>query len=88
MFPNQRFEWVVHCFPMIHWPHYHSNLWKRFCDVFALWIHSDEDVNHHSNYLNIIDASGKNRFTMQTENENGVEFLDLKLKLKVTTKSQ
>ena len=41
---------------------------------------SEEDVDHYINYLNTIDASGKIRFTMKTENENGLEFLDLRFK--------
>ena len=60
-----------------------SLIWKRFRDdVIALWIHSNEDANHYLDYLNTIDASGKIRFTMETETENGLEFLDLRLKLK------
>ena len=56
-------------------------IWKRFCDdVIALWIHSEEDANHYLKYLNTIDASGKIRFTMETEIENGLEFLDFRLK--------
>ena len=58
-------------------------IWKHFCDdVIALWIHSNEDANHYLDYLNTIDASGMIRFTMETETENGLEFLDLRLKLK------
>ena len=58
-------------------------IWKHFCDdVIALWIHSNEDANHYLDYLNTIDVSGKIRFTMETETENGLEFLDLRLKLK------
>ena len=34
------------------------------------------------NYFNTIDASGKTRFTIKAENENGLELLDLRLKLK------
>ena len=37
-------------------------------------------------YLNTIDASGKIRFTIETETENGLEFLVLGLKLKVCNK--
>ena len=56
---------------------------KRFRDdVIALWIHSNEDENPYLVYLNTIDASGKIRFTMETETENGLEFLGLRLKLK------
>ena len=41
---------------------------KRFRDnVIALSIHSNEDANHYLDYLNIIDASGMIRFTMETE---------------------
>ena len=53
-------------------------IWKCFRDhVIALWIHSEKDANHYLNYLNTIDASGKIRFTMEIENENSLEFLDL-----------
>ena len=58
-------------------------IWKGFRDdVIALWIHSNEDANHYLDYFNTIDASGKIIFTMETETENGLEFLDLRLKLK------
>ena len=64
-------------------------IWKRFrYDVIALWIHSNEDANHYLDYHNIIDASGKVRFTMKTGNENGHKFLDLRLKLKDLRKSR
>ena len=62
--------------------YYSVLLWKRFYnDVIVLQIHSDEDAN---NYIitNIIDISGKIRFTMQTENKNSLEFLDQRHKLK------
>ena len=51
-------------------------------DVIALWIHNDKDANHCLDHLNKIDTSGQIRFTMQTENENDHEVLNLKLKLK------
>ena len=58
-------------------------IWKRFRgDAIALSIHSNEDANHYLDYLNTIDASGMIRFTMETETENNLEFLDLRLKLK------
>ena len=57
-------------------------IWKRFRDdLIALWIHSSEDVNHYLDCLNTIDASGKIKFTMETETDNGLEVLDLRLKL-------
>ena len=60
-----------------------SSIWKRLRDaVISLWILSGEDANDYLDYLNNIDASGKMGFTMQTENENGFEFLDLGFKLK------
>ena len=49
-------------------------IWKGFCDVIPLWIHSNEDVHYYLNYINIIDASGKIRFTMQTDNEMALDF--------------
>ena len=58
-------------------------IWKYFRDdVIALWIHSNEDPNHYLDCLNTIDASGKIRFTMESETEIGLGFLDLRLKLK------
>ena len=57
-------------------------LWKPFHDdVIVLWIHSHEDANNYV-IINTIDISNKIRFTMQTENEDSYEFLDLRLKLK------
>ena len=62
-------------------------IWKRFRDdVIALWIHSNEDANHYLDYLYTIDASGKIRFTMEIETENGLGLLDLPLKLKCCNK--
>ena len=58
-------------------------IWKRFRgDVIALWIHSNEDANHYFDYLYTIDASGKIRFSMETETGSHLEFLDFRLKLK------
>ena len=60
-----------------------SSIWKRLRDVvISLWILSGEDANDYLDYLNNIDASDKMGFTMETENENGFEFLDLGFKLK------
>ena len=56
-------------------------IWKRFRDdVIALWIHSDEDANHYLDYHNTIGASSKTGFTMDFENENALEFLELSLR--------
>ena len=55
-------------------------IWKRFSDdVIALRIPINKDANYYLYYLNI-DASGKSIFTMETEIENGLEFLDLQIK--------
>ena len=49
-------------------------IWKRFRDdVILLWIHSNEDANPYLDYLNTIDASGKIRFIIETETENGLK---------------
>ena len=64
-----------------------SLIWKRFRDdVIALWIHSNNDANHYLDYFNTIDPSGKIRFIIETETENSLEFLNLRLK-KVVKKS-
>ena len=58
-------------------------IWKSFRDgVIALWIHSNEYANLYLDYLYTIDASGEIRFAMETETGNGLEPLDLRLKLK------
>ena len=41
-------------------------------DVIPLWIHSDEYLNNYLEYLNSTDASGKIRFTVETENQYSV----------------
>ena len=56
-----------HTFKPLTWKHFHDN-------VIPIWTHSDEDVNHCLDYLNTINVSGKIRFTIQTKNENGLEF--------------
>ena len=62
-------------------------IWKRFRDdAIALWTNSDKDANRYLNYFNIIDVSDKIRCTMETDNENGLEILDLRPKLKACTK--
>ena len=62
-------------------------IWKHFRDdVIALWIHSDEDSNQYLDWISTIDASDKIRFTMETETENGLKSLDLRLKLKICNK--
>ena len=64
-------------------PPFKPLIWKLFRDdVIVLWIHSNEDSNHYLDYLNTIDASGKIRFAMETETENGLEFFYDRLKLK------
>ena len=63
-------------------------IWKRFRDnVIALWIYSDKDAHHYLDYLNTIDVSGKIRFSTETENKNGLEFVDLRHKLKSCNKT-
>ena len=51
-------------------------------DVIALWIHSNKDANHYLDYLNTINASGKIISATETKNENGLEFLNFRLKFK------
>ena len=57
-------------------------VWKRFRDdVFSVWTHNINTLPAFLDYLNNIDSTGKIKFTMQIADENGLEFLDLKLKM-------
>ena len=56
--------------------------WKRFWDdVFVIWTHGPASVSLVLEFLNKIDKMGKIRFTMQAAEDDGLEFLDLKLKM-------
>ena len=56
--------------------------WKRFRDnIFAVWTHGCAALNLLLDYLNNLDDVGKIKFTMQVADENGLEFLGLKLKV-------
>ena len=56
--------------------------WKRFWDdVFVVWTHGPASVSLFLEYLNNIDKTGKTQFTMQAAGDDGLEFLDLKLKM-------
>ena len=56
--------------------------WKRFRDdVLVVWTHGPASVSLFSEYLNKIDKMGKIQFTMQAAGDDGLEFLDLKLKM-------
>ena len=57
-------------------------VWKRFRDdVFSVWTHDVNTLPAFLDYLNNVDNTGKIEFTMQIGNDNGLEFLDLKLKI-------
>ena len=57
-------------------------MWKRFRDdVFVVWAHGCGTFNLFLNYFNNLDDTGKIKFTMQVADENGLEFLDLRLKI-------
>ena len=57
-------------------------VWKRFGDdVFSVWTHNINTLPAFLDYLNNIDSTGKIKFTMQIADENGLEVLDLKLKM-------
>ena len=56
-------------------------------DKIALWIQSTEDAEKYLEHLNTFDASSKIKFTIQIENENNLEFPDLRFKLKILIKS-
>ena len=57
-------------------------VWKRFRDdVFSVWTDDVNTLPVFLDYLNNIDSTGKIKFTMQIADDNGLEFLDLKLKI-------
>ena len=47
----------------------------------TIWTHGSDTLESFLDYLNQIDSTGKIKFTMQVQDEDGIEFLDLKLKL-------
>ena len=62
-------------------------VWKRLRDdVFSVWTHNINTLPAFLDYLNNIDSTGKIKFTMQIADENGLEFLDLKLKMNENNK--
>ena len=62
--------------------HFQPTLWKRFRDdILTIWTHGSDTLESFLDYLNQIDSTGKIKFTMQVQDEDGIEFLDLKLKL-------
>ena len=54
--------------------HLQPTLWKTFRDDILTWYW------HLNNFLTFLDLTGKIKFTMQVQDEDGIEFLDLKLK--------
>ena len=57
-------------------------MWRKFWDdVFVVWTHGPASVSLFLEYLNKIDKTGKIQFTMQAAGDDGLEFLDLKLKM-------
>ena len=62
--------------------HLKPKIWKRFRDdIFTLWEHGVDTLPSFLDYLNGMDTTGKIKFTMEIASENGLEFLDLKLKI-------
>ena len=57
-------------------------IWKRFRDdSFTLWEHVADTLPSFLDYLNGMDTTGKIKLIMEIAGENGLEFLDLKLKI-------
>ena len=48
----------------------------------AIWTHSTDTLESFLDYLNQIASTSKIKFTIQVQDEDGIEFLDLKLKFK------
>ena len=63
--------------------HLKPSVWKRFKDdIFVLWEHGAASLFYFLDYLNTMDKTGKIKFTMEITGDTGLEFLDLKLKIK------
>ena len=63
--------------------HFQPALWKRFRDdILTISAHGSDTLEPFLDCLNQIDSTGKIKFTMQVQDEDGIEFLDLKFKLK------
>ena len=59
-----------------------TTTWKRLRDdVFVVWTHSPTSVSLFLEYLSNIDKTRKIQFIMQVAMDDGLEFLDLKLKM-------
>ena len=62
--------------------HFEPTLCKRFRDdILTIWTRCFDTPESFLDYLNQIDSIGKIKFTMQVQGDDGIEFLDLKLKL-------
>ena len=62
--------------------HFQPTLWKRFRDdILTIWTHGSDTLESFLDYLNQIDSKGKIKLTMQVQDEDAIELLDLKLKL-------
>ena len=62
--------------------HLKPKIWKRFRDdIFTLWEHGTDTLPSFLDYLNGMDTTGKIKFAMEIASKNGLEFLDLKLKI-------
>ena len=62
--------------------HLKPKIWKRFRDdIFTLWEHGLASLPTFLEHLNTMDKTGKIKFAMEVAGENGLEFLDLKLKI-------
>ena len=48
----------------------------------TIWTHGSDTLESFLDYLNHIDLTGKIKFNIQVTDEDGIDFLDLKLKLK------
>ena len=61
--------------------HFQPALGKSFGDdILTIWTHGSDTLESFLYYLNQIDSTGKITFTMQVQDQDGIEFLDLKLK--------
>ena len=61
--------------------HFQPTLWKIFQDdILTIWTQDSNTSESFLDYLNQIDSTGNIKFTIQVQSDDGIEFLDLKLK--------
>ena len=61
--------------------HFQPTMFKRFRDrILTIWTNGTGTLESFLDYLHQIDSTGNIKFTMQVQDEDAIEFFDLKVK--------